>query len=249
MKYIDADRMRAEIERMIHEISHPLKDGYEVQSIGKIEGLSELLENIDSLQQEQPEVDLKKEIEKKYEQAKWGYVDGFGAVVMDKGQFIRIARHFAQWGAEHIKIDVTDFCKPIDPGVARCIADHSWEMLGEDENPAPTDLEEAAKRIAYDVCRKLPNGEEKDSIVYYAILAAMAGSEWQKELNEKVLSEKIAAAYQLGLADKEKQMMSKAVEGFIFQSTDYYPKQLIAGYDGELGMGDKVRVIVLPKED
>lgn len=51
-KFIDADRLRAKIERRIHEISHPLKDGYEVQSVGKIEGLSELLEIIDSLQQE-----------------------------------------------------------------------------------------------------------------------------------------------------------------------------------------------------
>ena len=56
MKYIDADRLWAEIERRIYEISHPLKDGYEVQSIGKIEGLSELLEVIDSLQQEQPSI-------------------------------------------------------------------------------------------------------------------------------------------------------------------------------------------------
>lgn len=23
-------------------------------------------------------------------------------------------------------LDVTDFCKPIDPGIAQCIADHSW---------------------------------------------------------------------------------------------------------------------------
>lgn len=56
MKIIDADRLKAEIERRIHEISHPLKEGYEVQSIGKIDGLSELLEIIDSLQQERPEI-------------------------------------------------------------------------------------------------------------------------------------------------------------------------------------------------
>lgn len=59
-----------------------------------------------------------------------------------------VARHFAQWGAEHAKIDVTDFCKPIDPGIAQCIADHSWEMLGEDEKPVPNGLEEAANEYA-----------------------------------------------------------------------------------------------------
>lgn len=42
----------------------------------------------------------------------------------------------------------------------------------------PSNLDEAAQRIAYDVCKQLPNGEEKDGIVYYAILAAIAGAEW-----------------------------------------------------------------------
>ena len=41
-----------------------------------------------------------------------------------------------------------------------------------------SNLDEAAQRIAYDVCKQLPNGEEKDGIVYYAILAAIAGAEW-----------------------------------------------------------------------
>ena len=38
-----------------------------------------------------------------------------------------------------------------------------------------------AKKIAYDVCKALPNGEEKDTVVYYAILAAMAGAKWMAE--------------------------------------------------------------------
>ena len=80
MKYIDADRLWAEIERRIYEISHPLKDGYEVQSIGKIEGLSELLEVIDSLQQEQPEVDLEKEIEEYFEG--WSDDSEYGQAIM-----------------------------------------------------------------------------------------------------------------------------------------------------------------------
>ena len=41
-----------------------------------------------------------------------------------------------------------------------------------------SNLDEAAKIIAYDVCKQLPNGTEKDSIIYYAILAAIAGAEW-----------------------------------------------------------------------
>lgn len=65
-------------------------------------------------------------------------------------------------------IDVTDFCKPIDPGIAQCIADHSWEMLGEDEKPVPNDLEEAAGNIY-----KTPFGTRAEDF--------KAGAEWQKE--------------------------------------------------------------------
>lgn len=45
----------------------------------------------------------------------------------------------------------------------------------------PSNLDEAVKEIAYSVCRQLPNGKEKDNIVYYAILAAKAGAEWVAE--------------------------------------------------------------------
>ena len=39
-------------------------------------------------------------------------------------------------------LDVTDFCKPIDPGIAQCVADHWWKMIGEEStNKKPVDLE------------------------------------------------------------------------------------------------------------
>lgn len=40
------------------------------------------------------------------------------------------------------------------------------------------ELDEVAKKIAYNVCKDLKAGEEKDVIVYYAILAAIAGAKW-----------------------------------------------------------------------
>jgi len=64
---------------------------------------------------------------------------------------------------------------------------------------------------------------------------------------DEQLSEKIAAAYQLGLADKEKQMMSEAVEGTVYGNGVY---TWVAGdIPSQFKYGDKVRVIVLPKED
>lgn len=47
------------------------------------------------------------------------------------------------------------------------------------------ELDEVAKKIAYDVCKDLKAGEEKDVIVYYAILAAIAGAEWMAEIKKE----------------------------------------------------------------
>lgn len=47
-------------------------------------------------------------------------------------------------------LDVTDFCKPIDPDIAQCVADHFWEMIGEEStNKKPVEgLEEEYVRFA-----------------------------------------------------------------------------------------------------
>ena len=68
----------------------------------------------------------------------------------------------------------------------------------------PNDLEEAAKKhLCYDEDCK---GAWYEPIVRNAFIA---GAKWQKAQSDKELSEKIAGAYQLGLADKEKQMMKE----------------------------------------
>ena len=82
----------------------------------------------------------------------------------------------------------------------------------------------------------------------------MQTTKWQKEQDDKELSEKIASAYQLGLADKEKQMLKEAVEGFVAThltsegtkvtvNSGYLPKEMC------IKPGDKVRIIVCKKED
>lgn len=91
-------------------------------------------------------------------------------------------------------------------------------------------------------------GYEKGADKLLIAIVARHFAEWQKEQNEKDLSEKIAAAYQLGL-DKEKQIMSRAVEGEVENASlgiVYLRKNLVN--EGH-STGDKVRIIVLPKED
>lgn len=53
--------------------------------------------------------------------------------------------------------------------------------LQQEQPPLPANLDEAAKQIAYDVCKDLYNGQEKDAIVYYAILAAIRMAKWMAE--------------------------------------------------------------------
>ena len=73
----------------------------------------DILSFLDTLEEPVSE-DLEEELERRYEQAKWGYVDGFGETVMDKEQFTRIARHFAQWGAEHYRDSTKKMSKDLE---------------------------------------------------------------------------------------------------------------------------------------
>ena len=109
------------------------------------------------------------------------------------------------------------------------------------KKPVPKDLEEAANKFAVFYDQGTCDGIAQDCFI--------AGAKWKKEKNDKDLSDKIAAAYQLGLADKEKQMMKEAVEGFV----NYYEDSggiLMA--EAQVGCpyhnGDKVKIIIV-KED
>lgn len=100
-KYIDADHLNVELEKHIKEI----KDAAErfTPNMGffyaKLSGIYDVMALIDSLQHEQPEVDLEEEV-KRY------YSDNFAYISSDQPTLsilTNIARHFAEWGAEHLK--------------------------------------------------------------------------------------------------------------------------------------------------
>ena len=96
--------------------------------------------------------------------------------------------------SEEPGVDVTDFCKPIDPGIAQCVADHWHEMFGVvDKHPKNTlppskecdhglrepleseepdkSLEEAANKFAVFYDQGTCNGIAQDCFI--------AGAEWQ----------------------------------------------------------------------
>ena len=85
MKYFDADKLIAEIERLQCEQGFDTGEAERAYQMA----IKDILAFIDSLQQEQPEVGLEKEIEMAFD--KIGYPESFN-------DFNRLARHFYELG-------------------------------------------------------------------------------------------------------------------------------------------------------
>lgn len=95
MKYIDADRLKAEIEKRMHICDGIFERDSDTYYQGKAVAYQETLSLFDSLQQEQPEVDLEEEIEQVVE--KYNSLAN-GSRVMKPSGIEKIARHFYKLG-------------------------------------------------------------------------------------------------------------------------------------------------------
>lgn len=159
MKYIDADLLRKEIEKHIKEV----KDAAErfTPNLGffdaKLSGIYDVMGIIDSLQQEQQEEpvsdDLEDEMDRYFESME---VQEHENIFEDT--FHRIAKHFAEWGAEHLR----DSTKKISDDLEKKTFDdylkaspaerrkmNMAEILGEErlaKTKEQMDLEEEVKR-------------------------------------------------------------------------------------------------------
>lgn len=109
MKYIDADRLRAEIEKKRNEIvAEALDPDASIERVAsakyKKDALSDAISIIDSLQQEQPEVDLNKEIDSCWQG--WVSPSNQSSVegVLPKSEFSMYARHFFDLGLNARKV-------------------------------------------------------------------------------------------------------------------------------------------------
>ena len=93
-KYIDAEKLIAEIERQIKEVNIQCQKSRKPQFTlyGKINGLEQTINLIRSFQQEQPEVDLEKELDRylrgEFQQTAGGNFNNY----------IQVARHFYELG-------------------------------------------------------------------------------------------------------------------------------------------------------
>ena len=101
-KYIDADKLIAEIEMWRDKAKEKYNES--TYSMGRCDALAEFRNHIVSLQEEQPEVDLEKEIHsfiwKHFKNP--DYDKDFIAEVDWENSIKDCARHFAKWGAIHL---------------------------------------------------------------------------------------------------------------------------------------------------
>ena len=245
------ETIRQEIERLIGSVNekqdaNPAMPKYRWHMYeGMKEAFMDMKDFIDSLPEceetakispEKYEEELNEEIQ--------GFIDEYGYERgEDKILIAIVARHFVEWAKHKESLQVPETCK--------------------ENQDSFTSLEEAAEEYALlfdDGTRWKDGGKYKGFI---------AGAEWQKEQMykqaEKSLLKKSNGEYlledlvahdigfhngrKIGAEEARKQMMKDAVEGFIFQSEEYYPKELVAQYNGELKHGDKVKIIILPSND
>ena len=101
-KYIDAEKLKAEIRKLLIPTVHD-RD-YDEWEHGKDSGFIEAISIIESLQQEQPEVDIWKEIHKYFNPhgMELQFDRSKGNTILKPEQLFNFASHFAEWGAIHL---------------------------------------------------------------------------------------------------------------------------------------------------
>lgn len=108
-------------------------------------------------------------------------------------------------------------------------------------------IEEAAKKYATEWHENPDGSAWKPYFEVSAIKAFIAGAEWQAEHNP--LPED-TVLFNKGVAEGKRLMMEEAVEKEVLQVTRKRPPVVVIRLDeNKYKDGDKVRLIVLPKED
>lgn len=219
------EQIKAEIEEQIKD---PQEYCYGVSSINK---LRELLDFIDTLESEKPMQEGLNEEYKDYVES-----DPVYSKLVNRNAGLSIARHFAQWGAEHLANSNDEVV----------INGHKVEYDKDKDAitmvAIPNDLEEAAVNW---ICN------HKYLEVLYVKDAFIAGAKWQAEqlLKSSPLPED-TVLFNKGVEEGKRLMMEEAVEGEVVQDLKGVNRVKSFGKIPEwLHFGDKVRIIVCKKED
>lgn len=207
----------AEIERRFSEYNRDSNHHIQAAECASI------LSFIDTLEEEPDNEDLNEEI--KSFVAEYGYESSEILLLI-----ATVARHFAKWGAEHLR----DTTKMIDKSLEETAAAFVWDVM-ENDYYGPSEL---SKRLR-------PTSKLND---FYEALAEIfiAGAKWQVE--HAPLPED-TVLFQKGVEEGKRLMMEEAVEGevYLYHSYNRDATAILVDIPKE-NLGDKVRVIIV-KED
>lgn len=242
------ERIKAEIERLTDELELQARENAEANNgeatdycFGVVDMQMNLLSFLTTLESEKP-MNLEEEINRYLHEE---------CSDDDEPGIHEIAEHFAQWGAEHLASAGKTL--EIKPGDEVAINGHKivydkdkgYVTIVKSEEGVPNDLEEAADKYA----------EELTSEPYLQVVHKtdfIAGAKWQAEqlLKSSPLPED-TVLFNKGVEEGKRLMMEEAVEGEVMTNGFYpYEPRIVAPYPNcPYDFGDKVRVIVLPKED
>lgn len=233
------EQIKAEIERRITD-----------NTFGAKLELIDILAWLDTLESEKPIDGLEEEIERYLHSLGVGYggwIDG-----MDDDDLRGIARHFAQWGAEHLaSVGKTLEIKPGDEVTINghkivYDKDKGYVTIVKSEESVPKDLEEAAWDCvldSVDVNNPVLLPKYKELLTYLFI----AGAKWQKQHDAELIEIAYNDGITIGMTKQNEQMMKEAVEATL-DNTAYPTRLWFNTYLSEYSNNDRVRVIIV-KED
>ena len=257
-KYIDASKLKAEIERL--KSTNPSEYNYQ-NAEGYTWALDDLLSFIDTLSEE-PDKSLEEEYKDYVEN------DPVYSKLVNRIAGLSVARHFAQWGAEHLR----DTTKMIDKSLEEAANNYLDGVYGKIPHSdyhiaifiAGAKWKEGQfekNRLA--ACEKQTK-EEYDREMEFAVSiiekehrqptfsdAINYGIEWQKK---QIPMPEDTVLFNKGVAEGKRLMLEEAIEGEVYKYDKFsYVKEKNSNSLTELltkfNDGDTVRIIVLPKED
>ena len=167
MKYIDADHLRAEIEKERKKaLDSTKRGGLTISDIATADVLAEVLLIIEQLKKEQPMDGLEDELKdylRRYYNCDYPMQIEENTCSPTMPHIVEAASHFAQWGAEH---------------------------LADARKTSPKDLEEAAEKYVSTLCDRADEGLRIDTTLESAFIA---GAKWQKE---QMMKEAVEGVFQ-----------------------------------------------------
>ncbi len=270
-KYIDAEKLKEDIQANLAAISFndDYQEGYEACGMSVLKSIDSLQQEqqeqptrgydeaylnekiakatkswkgvdvdkfMDEMRGREPEVDLERELE---QYARNHPADDSGSY----RNLIRTARHFAKWGANHLR----NSTKMVDKDLEK--AARKYTKKNTCYNPDP-DLLRSSIKEAFIAGAKWQEKRDEETIKTAEDHAFLAGADWQKKKDDAEQAE-LFTIVALDAAQRAKeQMMKGAVDGEIvdsgFDDGTAILKAIVP--DRRYDSGDKVKLIVI-KED